>query len=295
MDFYAEFEKTCTEKFPSYVQAKVPSVIRAAKEAFPDGFNEENVHNKQIANSLFFVGGGHIGRSYFFTLKLIILEFYEAISAYFISTNDIISYIKSLSLNDVEQDRELYEAYFSSLNSVIDYLSLVSLRRTGSRDALSREKAFAILSWLGIPIEDMTSILKIRYPYDRITFDDGRTVSVTDPTARVVLENYSQESIGVGFPSNRKMTYKDSRYLFRTNRVEQMTPGMLRCSIYRFNQESISFGKRISALALKQNAVFADAYSRAGQDRIDVEKCMKWNGTHSMYEKWISIYKNNNQ
>ena len=296
MDF--EPFRTMCDSLPTQAKNCANGFCDSLPEVFPD--DAFMIPNRVYA--LFCGNGLVVGRSHFYRRRKLILYLYDWLLEQDLVNPAFVAWVSSLTRDKVVAAREIENLYYKDLDDVLGYISWIgSLTNLGGYGDLLSLKSIVILSWYGVERIEMTEIKKtdLDVGHSAVLIHGEHEREIVMPGKYLdVLRYYATEDFHRGFPSGKKQVYRPSPFLFRTERLEKVTPENILGLISRFNDEAKRYGRVIRFPQLRRNSVFASVLERDDGKKsvnvliMEVSGCDKFLASElsHVYEQWKARY-----
>ncbi len=282
-----------------YSSARELSIAKKICEQADIEFGDGGIVDPKRAINLF-VRCDAASNSTFYKIKSQVVDLCQWLSEEGVISPLVVEYVKSLSLQDVAiNEQTIKENYFADIDEVLDYIQLVgSQHDVGGEHDLLHIKALAILSWMGIPHQDIVSIQKEEAcPSTQYSVQQRARFGVSlTPRCIHILHEAANASTYRTF-GGKTVSYGDSNCLIRTKGKSKLAVGNLNRLLNHVNDlGSGQFNKYLSINNLQKNAILYQMMQIYGKpsrhDVIELTGCNEAQATwwKTLFDAWFSIY-----
>lgn len=289
------YDKFLERYSSTYELSIAKKICRQAEIEFGDG----DFTDTKRAVSLF-VRCDAVSNTLFYKTKSHVVAFCEWLVEEGVAGQSLVDYVKSLTLRDVTINKKTIAAnYFADIDDVIDHIQLVgSQYGVGGDHDLLHIKALAILSWMGIPHQDIVSIKKEEAcPSTQYSVQQRARYGIALTPRCIHTLHAAATASTYRMLNGRTVSYGDCDYLIRTKGKSKLAVGNLNRLLNHINDAGADkFNKYLSINSLQKNAILYQMMQIYGnpsrRDIMDLMGCSEAHATwwKTLFDAWFEIY-----
>lgn len=229
-----------------------------------DVFGEENQDfaNLHKVCLLFYGKGSSLSKAQYYRKRKLICKLYDWLVSQGAVSEQFAQKVRSLKLQDVVSDSELYRYYFQNLDGALDFVRVVGqLEGMGEYDDLLNIKTIVILTWYQVDLSELQSLHKSDLRLETHTVLVGEKEIQLSVDHFNILKRFADLDVHKGFPSQKQQIYVTSSFLMRSAKQTSLNPNNIQKAIQRFNSIAVDHGKELSILNLRRNGIFSHVYT----------------------------------